>query len=41
MKNLSRMLLLVMAVVTLAACNQGGTGPSKPAQSSSVEGISK
>ncbi len=31
MKILSRVLLVMMAVVTLAACQQSGQGPSRPA----------
>jgi len=33
MKTISQILLLVVAVSTLAACGEQGVGPSKPAAS--------
>jgi len=32
MKTISHVLLLVIAIATLAACGESGTGPSKPNQ---------
>lgn len=34
MKTISHVLLLIIAVATLAACGEQGVGPSKPAASS-------
>jgi hypothetical protein len=36
MKILSQLLLVVFAVATLAACDDMGKGPSKPASQSTV-----
>ncbi len=37
MKKISRFLLLIIAVSTLAACGESGVGPSKPATNANVE----
>jgi hypothetical protein len=37
MKTLSHIVLLAIAVATLAACQQSGEGPAKPAGSSSTQ----
>ncbi len=37
MKLISQVLLLVIAVTTLAACGEQGVGPSKPKAASSIE----
>lgn len=36
MKKLSQLFLVIVAVTSLVACGDMGTGPSKPAESSSA-----
>ncbi|MGR8981519.1 MAG: hypothetical protein ACU84H_15715 [Gammaproteobacteria bacterium] len=41
MKIISQLFLIVFAIVTLAACDEFGKGPSKPASSITAPAIQK
>ena len=41
MKIISQLCLVVIAVVTLAACGEMGKGPSKPASSNTAPALQK